>query len=453
MVNIYKFAAPVAAVIIIIAGAFYYSNQGDDLYVAFAPEISSVGENAFGSLVSQDGKGALTDQASSFAVPQAADSSEASALGIDQAISSKAIGIGAGGDGGFAEPAIWPGPQNYKYVYAGEEFSLEGGKINVLRRIKGLRAASAVASQLGKLDFGVFDINKFDTTKVQNLNFSEDKEFGHNVSINFTDGSISIHENWEKWEQPYNKCQDQACRDNLKLKETDIPSDEKLIDIANSFLRDRGISTSAYNTPFVDKEWRRYYDENQGRELYIPDSMQIKYPLEINGEEVYEQGGDKAAMTVNVNIRFKRAGSVWGLTSQQYESSQYTAETDAQKLIQIAEAGGLYGYLLPAKDAKEIKLGTPERVLLRQWNWVDGVNNELLVPALMFPVIEASKEVPYYQKRSITIPLAEELLVRNNGGVIMYLERDDVEVSLPPVKGETSGEEAPAAEIEILEAE
>ncbi|MDP3995342.1 MAG: hypothetical protein Q8P78_01875, partial [bacterium] len=362
MTTLYKFAAPVAAVVIIAAGVFYYVNQSAGLYRSGTNIAGTGASNAFGSLLAQGDDGAATQDASLESAGEAT-------------ASRAAIGLGEGGGGfggGGAEGLIYPAPQNYRYVYAGDELLLSEAQVAVLRRITGEQAARSVSERIATLDFGVFNINSFDAANVQNLSFSEDKDFGYTVNVSFTDGTISINENWQKWEHPGSECRDQACFDQYRLNESDIPSDLRLIQIANAFLSERGIGTSAYGEPFVDKSWRVYFDEGQATELYIPDSIQIKYPLIVNGETVYEQGSDPAGLVISVNIRFNRVSSVWGLASQQYESSPYAAETDASRIIQIAEAGGLYGYLLPGRDALEIKLGTPERVLMRQYNYQDG---------------------------------------------------------------------------------
>ncbi|OJI06920.1 hypothetical protein BK004_02175 [bacterium CG10_46_32] len=412
MTSIYTYGGLVAAVAIVAVVGVYASRQNTASKLAFAPHITAVQSGAFGSLVSQDGK--------DVALQGAAQS--------DQAAASRMV-AGYGGGGGGAE--FYPGPQDYKYTYVGDALNLSDAEVGVLRRITGTSAASAVSEYLGTLDFGVFSVGSFGSTEVQNMSFSEDKDFGYVVNIGFLDGSISINENWQRWPHPGEECRDQACSDKYKLSESDIPQDGKLIRIAHSFLSDHGIGTDVYGEPFVDKTWRVYYDQGEATELYIPDMLQVKYPLMVNGEAVYEQGGDVAGLIVNVNIRFSRVVGLSGLFSQQYESSAYTAETDADYIIKIAESGGLYGYLVPARNALEIKLGTPERILMRQWNYQSGVSQELLVPALSFPVVSAPKEVPYYQKRPIIIPLAQELLVRDNSGGPILLDQPVAEETLP----------------------
>lgn len=431
MTTLYKFAAPVAVVVIIAAGAFYYTNQGAGLYFA-GTSITNIGSNsAFGSLLTQGADGAATQDASQELTGEET---------VSRAIAP--MGLGGGGGGG-AESMMYPGPQNYRYTYAGDEFSLTDSQVSVLRRISGDQAAAAVSQRITSLNFGLFDVGSFGSVRAENVSFGEDREFGYIVTINFRDGSVSINENWQYWQHPGSECRDQACFDRYRLKESDMPSDERIIQVADAFLREYGIATDTFASPIVDKQWRMAYDEGQTSELYVPDAVQVRYPLMVNGETVYEQGGDPAGLVISVNIRFERVSSMWGLASQMYESSSYRAVTDSNRIVDIAEAGGLYGYLLPSRDALEIKLGTPERILMRQYNYQDGISQELLVPALSFPVISAPEEVSYWQKRSIIIPLAEELLVRD-GGPIIYYEGRGGDTPLPEPAEGSEGVEEPA---------
>jgi hypothetical protein len=100
---------------------------------------------------------------------------------------------------------------------------------------------------------------------------------------------------------------------------------------------------------------------------------------------------------------------LWGLTTQRYESAQYVAEQDAARITKLAEQGGMYGFWgEPAPDARVINLGTPTRVLMQHYLYVNGSNEELYVPALVFPVLNAPTDM--YIQSHVIVPLVKEIL-------------------------------------------
>ncbi|MFZ5341046.1 MAG: hypothetical protein ACOZBL_00255 [Patescibacteria group bacterium] len=55
------------------------------------------------------------------------------------------------------------------------------------------------------------------------------------LNLNFKEGSISLWQNYEKW--PRIDCRDEQCYKNNRVKITDIPRDDVLISIADSFVK------------------------------------------------------------------------------------------------------------------------------------------------------------------------------------------------------------------------
>ena len=420
MTSFYRYAGIAAVVVIVVVAGVYANQRGSHPKFALAPEIVTVGDNAFGSLLSQDGKGAPIAQADASASSEKAaalegaeeESGAALPLGTEAAISQTPVarGIGgSGGGGGFAasEMIVAPYvPTRYTYAYVGDELALSDQTVDVLRRVPG-SFGNALVSQLGLLTLGFADLSKFDAAQMQQLSFAEDKDFGYTVNISFTDGSVSINENWERWSQAADKLGSQ-------LSINEVPKDSELIALARKFLDERGISTQGYGEPEVVDDWRKQYEsaKNTGY-AYVPDSIQVRYPLLVNNETVYDQGGNPSGMMVNVNIRFGRVAGAWGLRTQQFERSSYAAVTDVGRIIGIAERGGQQGpaYYDGSEGAKEvnIELGTPDRVLVQTWNWSNNRSNELLVPALRFPVLTVPEGEFFYQQ-AVIVPLAQELL-------------------------------------------
>ncbi|PIR56802.1 MAG: hypothetical protein COU72_04315, partial [Parcubacteria group bacterium CG10_big_fil_rev_8_21_14_0_10_41_35] len=59
---------------------------------------------------------------------------------------------------------------------------------------------------------------------------------------------------------------------------------------------------------------------------------------------------------------------------------------------------------------ENIELGTPEYVLIQLYNYQDNKSNELLVPALRFPIVKNLENDQYYWRTSVVVPLAKELM-------------------------------------------
>ena len=100
--------------------------------------------------------------------------------------------------------------------------------------------------------------------------------------------------------------------------------------------------------------------------------------------------------------------------------------------MSLAEKGG-YGsgiyYYSETQDKVTLELGTPTKSLIRFNRYANNVNEELLIPALIFPVTNAPEN--YYGSRFITVPLAKQMITEltdssngNSGdGIIMPMVR------------------------------
>ena len=107
------------------------------------------------------------------------------------------------------------------------------------------------------------------------------------------------------------------------------------------------------------------------------------------------------------------------LTTYRYETSDYNLETDSAKVVALAEKGG-YGsgiYYGISQDKITLELGTPTKTLIHLWRYTNNTNEELLIPALMFPVNNAPAD--YYGSKFVTVPLVQEMITElnnNNSG-------------------------------------
>ncbi len=419
------------AIAVVILGAQYSKQQNQITKVAsqelFSGKVAieNLSKNAFGKLDlqnlstperNQSGGGGSTSMntVSSVPVQDASDPLPPTA--------SKAMGMGGGGGG---TSMIYPSYQ-VKYVYKGEKFTIENPEAEVYKKIKSPLNANAFKDALNSLNFGALNLKSFSNLAVQNLSFAEDKDFGYAFNINFQEGMFSISENWEKWQTSDRTCTEPDCYEKYRLKPSDIPADNELIAIADSFLDTHGINKENYGAPVVQNYWRtellRASDPSQ---IWIPDVSNVVYPLKVNGQEVYDQYGNKTGLTVSVNVRVKKVSGLYDLNEQKFQASTYAAETDADKLIKLAEQGGFnYGYPMPLMEeannnviTQEVSLGSPTLALVKYYSYKDGKNEELLIPSLVFPVTSQIKEPFYYYNQSVVIPLVSEVISGFDGPV------------------------------------
>ena len=374
-------------------------------------KIEGAGERAFGDLSSE----------SQAVFGEADDSSGVSApvappLGstpqTTSSTSREVLGLGGGGGTNAVAPDIKMMPPEYmtqySYVYTGEDFSFTDPSVAVLRREKSFGNGD-LNSVLDKVSFGLFDASKLQNAKVQNLSLAEDRDGGYIVDFNSYEGIISMYENWQRM-MPVNY------EAQPRLAETDVPSDEKLIAATNDFMARYGINLTNYGTPKVNKNWRIGILSAPAADIWIPDVLTVQYPLVVDGKEVWEQGGyERSGLSVNVNIRTMKVSSFYGLQTQNYQSSAYAAETDKDRLLKFALQGDLWSqgnYLTESFQVKEVevKIGTPEVKFMRYWKYDGNQSIELLVPALVFPVLETTPADGSFYKSAVVIPLVKEIL-------------------------------------------
>lgn len=310
----------------------------------------------------------------------------------------------------------------YSYVYKGDPLDLTEASGTVYRRLKGDGNLSGnLDSVINTKAFGPINLSSFSNLRTNNISLVEDKKLGLNINIDFNEENIYIGQNWLQWRSERDNCGDnQACWESYRIKINDVPDDAVSIKMASDFLNEKGINLEHYGTPTVDNNWRANYETSTDKEnYYIPEEVSVIYPLVLNGQTVYDQSGNLDGLRVSVNLLQKAVSGVNNLTSSRYETSDYTLETDASKIVALAEKGG-YGsgiyYFGDNQEKVTLELGTPTKSLIHFYRYTNNVNEELFIPALIFPITNAPDN--YYGSRFITVPLVQEMIkdLSNNGG-------------------------------------
>jgi hypothetical protein len=376
---------------------------------------STEGERAFGSLnvtSSRDqvaqGLGGGTSTALP-AVPLGSPLPMSSTPASSKEATSRMMAGGVGGgSAGSADSMIVPDIYRpFSYSYEGEEFKLSDSKGSVLKRQASTESASSLITLLSRSSLNDLDIKKFQNLKIRSIDLFEDRDSGYSVNFNFSDGMISINQNWERWGMMEKSSEPIAPKD--------IPEKEAIISVARDFLANYGITLSEYGAPEISENGYRILtatsapaDSKLSIYPYYPTTMNVVWPLMVDGKKVYDEGGALYGVTVTVDIRTKKAVGAYNIAVNHYTSSAYELEMDAKRIITIAEKGGVYGGMEQDTD-RIVKLGTPERVWMRHFQYADGKSSELLVPALAFSITDAPKDVQLYQQ-VLLVPLVKDLL-------------------------------------------
>ncbi len=346
----------------------------------------------------------MVKTSSSFSIEEVEDgafgelSSEAS---VDRSESDEA-GIGGGGvlsttegedESIEAAASIYDYDYTYSsptYSYVGDEFSFEESSVSVLKRSVSSLASSQIGSLVSGLDLGLIDLSQLEDLEIAYLQLSPADDEGYSAYVDFNNNEVSISyydpDMWLYYEW-------------TALTEADMLSHERMIDIANDFASDYGISLENYGEPEVE-DYEDYYG-------YYPEYMEVTYPLLLDGKEVYTEWGGKYGLYFSIDIVNERVYYVSGLKAQNFQSSSYDAAS-YDEVLAYALDGGLNGYWdYWGNDDVEIQLGTPEAAYVQVYKYDDWDYYDLFVPAYVFPVMN---EVEEFYRDYVVVPLAADLM-------------------------------------------
>lgn len=381
----YVLAGALVCAILIISVNYYNNQNQNNIQLAFQSRIDKLEDRAFGPLVGQN----LSSEASL---------SENSPAGLGAGSASTES------SSMMTKSMIMPEEMvNYSFTYQGENLVLDSSQMKVLKRNK--ENKSTLPDILKNMNLGLVNLAGVQNGKLQNINVVEDREFGYMINVNFQEGTISIYENWEKW--PQNR------EGNLNL--SDVPEDNELINIANKFIQEKGINLDNYGEAYINDSWKEYAyrslnpEETAEGEVYVPDSIPVIYPLILDDKEVFDQGGNPSGISVNVNIRYNKVAGAWNIKTQDYQSSSYETETNIDRIVEIAQSGGInYHQYYQATRTINLELEDPELIYIIYYQYIHNQSEEMIIPALRFKVKD-NDEAPY-KLNNILVPLVKEIL-------------------------------------------
>lgn len=324
-----------------------------------------------------------------------------------------------GGGGGMDSSMIAPEytPFKVEYAYDGN-IELTDETVSVLKRDKGGSLPAAASSILSDFGNSLLNWSAFPGLRTRTINLVGSGNEPFNITIDFADGSLSLYKEYDYTKRPESNCQDEACFNRYRIKESDIPSDSTLIGTANAFLKKYGIDTSNYGEPIIEDQWKFWLERMEDRSsYYFPETMTVIYPFMVDGLPVYEEYGQVAGMNVNIDIRRKEVSGLYNLQVRNFQSSEYDAITDAEKVAALVKSGGVGTWSDPyAQKTYTGTLGDPKRVYVRHWKWNGNSSEEFYIPALAFPVLFIPEDANT-DKRNVIIPLAKDLLPEQGSGI------------------------------------
>lgn len=389
------------AVLVVGGGAAYITYQQDgvtqvadrDISISLARHVTARGPEAFGSLGEIAAEEGLVR-------PSAA---QAEMVGFGGGGTTPAPELGAADSRMMIAP--WPTYQ-YAYTYAGDAIDVPAVQ-PVYKRVIDDAASQRLARAFGGTASGIIDLEQ--SYQLESVHLRGVGQSGTSVSINFDTGQASMY----RYQEDEPSVQVDRSRPVTPL------SDERLLQLATEAITSFGVDPAAYGDPVIDTRWRDQQEQSDAP-VVPPDYQTVLFPITFDSEVVYERDGSfPTGVAVQIDQRRARVDSIWGVTAQQYESSEYTVVTDEERLRAMAEMGGMNAYrYAEGEEVNElvVTLGTPEVVYIQYTRYQEAErrSEELYVPVLRFPVvsIEESDDVqPWmYRPQYVTVPLIGEMV-------------------------------------------
>lgn len=320
------------------------------------------------------------------------------------ALSFQTAGGEKGGLGGGGDLLYFPEERvNYQFHYTGEALTAYE-TVDVLKRV--IPGAAVTV----KLNFDAVDLGSFGKMEAAYTNLQPADGEGYSINYDPNSQALSLYEfNPSSLECPWGICSDWNTN---PLKASDVPSDEELISVSDSFFDEIGLDRSLLAEPYVND-----FFVGEGSEVdYI---LSITYPFEIDGMPVYSTWGGRSGVTVSIDVhRMKVTNVNWIYASHEFESSSY-AGASAEDILTLAEQGGVSPTVWesPTKVV-DLDLGTPTLVYTQVQNYTEyGTYSDLYAPAYLFPILNDTEDL--YYGDTLVVPLAKELAV-SSSPVMLY---------------------------------
>ncbi len=294
-------------------------------------------------------------------------------------------------------------PEVYRYSYSGNLNIDLKNTMPVYKRENKKIDSKILAESLANLDFAWVKLWNFKDIWVSNISLSEDKEYWYNIYVDFDNSSISISKNWNKWpQQPYIEWEKQV-----------FLEEKEIVKIANDFLKAHKIDLSSYGTPVIEKTYMRAYAKYSSSRImpeYAQNMTNVVFPLIVDWKEIVEEWWQVAWVRIEVDLKEKKVTSVNWLSIDSYLKSDYETETSTANLLKVAGKWWRYGfYDYGTQEVKyiDVKLKNPEIKYVHTYSFKDNVQEQFLVPAVVFDVEKPANTENFYGE-NVVVPLLKD---------------------------------------------
>lgn len=382
--------------------------------------ITAVGQHAFGTLASAN----ITRTSGSQ-----------SAYALDAAVKTS--------ESNGAVPATTttvdkPSATDYKYPVFTYDGTITIPHADVLKRNKSI--GSPLLSNTANLS--LLSLSSFGDLQASQVTFSQQTTDGYTVYVDAQQGTVSIYRS-----VPMYATTDVATGSsgsvsvNASGTVTTIPdsttntgapklSDADAIAAATSFLKNHGISTEGYGTPVVQSSLYPVMMLDSAANMPmrpVVASVMVVYPWVVNNLPVYDESGTLFGVQVTVDASTKTVQSVYNLMTRTFSASTYTVTSNVSAIKDYLSRGGwMWSKLDASMPTVTITTEAPTQVYMLSRYQLNGNSDDLLVPALRFPI--RSKDQSVAGRQSVIVPVIDDLLaepnVVNGTGSIPYAVPD-----------------------------
>lgn len=257
----------------------------------------------------------------------------------------------------------------------------------------------------------IIDLDKFRSLWISNLNLYEDTKNGYNINLDLHAWTLNVYRNFSSWpEKNYSE--------EKRLSISDVPSDEKILSIAKSFIEKYSINLDAYWNLVVDDTWRKQYEKSDNKaDYYIPTMISVISQLALDDIWVYETYGNPYWLHTTVDINDMQVSSVGTIEKINFVWSEYPLITDKNEILEQAKKWTYFQnpriYWETNENFEEIQveIWNPKMVYLRKYTYKEWKSEEYFVPWLMFEVLTPMDSDKWiYPWEYVTIPLVKDFI-------------------------------------------
>ncbi len=334
----------------------------------------------------------------------------AESAGAQPALADKRMAVDESGI--FIEPLPYYIPTTYTYTFDGDLSAYLSDTSGTVyeRSIPSAPAGSALQSLATA--FPALQLTPFLNGQLTSYAL---KVKDYTLSVDSVGGMWNIFKDWTSYPSP---------EVWTPLEASDIPADEELFALAQSFVSTWGISLEGYGEPVI-AEPEIALARSGASVSYIPESATVVFPSLINDQFVYPAwSSSPTGLRVSINLRDLSVTNAFDALSNSYNASSYPLTQDAELVRTLLTGGGNAPILYEGGGLVTevfVPVRAPERVLMEYSFYDNGTYRMLFIPALRFALEDVS-QVPW-SSGFITVPLVQDIAETQasfgNGGVVM----------------------------------